>query len=39
MKATWDGVDNGGRSVPSGLYMARIKTLNRTAVTKLTLVR
>ncbi len=38
-KARWDGRDNQGRDLPSGLYMAQIKTLNRTAVTKLTLVR
>ena len=38
-EARWDGRDNQGRELPSGLYMAQIKTRNRTAVTKLTLVR
>lgn len=35
----WNGRDNQGRELSSGLYMARIRTLNQTAVTKLTLVR
>jgi len=38
-RADWNGRDNQGRELPSGLYMARIRTLNQTAVTKLTLVR
>lgn len=35
----WNGRSNEDRELPSGLYMARIRTLNQTAVTKLTLVR
>ncbi len=35
----WDGKDDHGQDLPSGLYMARIRTLNNTAVAKLTLVR
>ena len=35
----WDGQNDQGQNLPSGLYMARMRTLNETAVTKLTLVR
>jgi len=35
----WNGQNNQGQNLPSGLYMARIRTRNETAVTKLTLVR
>ena len=38
-RVNWNGRDNQGRELSSGLYMARIRTLNQTAVTKLTLVR
>ncbi len=38
-RVTWDGRDNQGKALPSGLFMARIRTRNHTAVTKLTLVR
>jgi len=38
-RVSWNGRDNHGRELSSGLYLARIRTLEQTAVTKLTLVR
>ncbi len=38
-RVDWNGRDNQGRELPSGLYMAQIRTLNQTASIKLTLVR
>jgi len=38
-QALWDGNDNQGRSLSSGLFMAQIRTTSRTEVIKLTLVR
>ncbi len=38
-RINWNGRDNQGRELSSGLYLARIRTHDQTAVTKLTLVR
>ncbi len=38
-KLSWNGQDDQGQSLSSGLYLAQIKTLHETAITKLTLVR
>lgn len=38
-QAQWDGKDNQGRSLSSGLFMAQIRTVSKTEVIKLTLVR
>jgi hypothetical protein len=35
----WDGKDNGGRRVSSGIYMARFKTMDQTQVQRMTLVK
>ena len=35
----WDGTDDGGRSLPSGLYLARIRAGGFSEITKLTLMR
>ncbi len=35
----WDGTDDQGRSLPSGLYLARIRSRGATAIIKLTLVQ
>ena len=37
--AAWDGTDDAGRSLPSGLYLARIRAGGGSAITKLTLLR
>ncbi|MEN8008119.1 MAG: FlgD immunoglobulin-like domain containing protein [Candidatus Krumholzibacteriota bacterium] len=36
---TWDGVDRQGRSLPSGVYLARISTAEGTAARKIVLAR
>jgi hypothetical protein len=35
----WDGTDDTGRSLPSGLFLARIRAGGFSAITKLTLLR
>ena len=35
----WDGADNGGRALPAGLYLARVRTGQTSVTGKLTLVR
>jgi hypothetical protein len=35
----WDGTDDSGRSLPSGLFLARIRAGGFSAITKLTLLR
>ena len=35
----WDGTDDAGRSLPSGLFLARIRAGGFSAITKLTLLR
>ena len=37
--AVWDGTDNTGRTLPSGLYLARIRSGGFSAINKLTLLR
>lgn len=37
--ASWDGRDDGGRAVPSGVYVARLRATTGTVSTKLNLVR
>lgn len=37
--AVWDGVDDQGRALPSGLYLARIRSDGIAAISKLTLLR
>lgn len=38
-QATWDGLDNVGRAVPSGTYFCRLGTLRESQTRKLTLAR
>jgi hypothetical protein len=35
----WDGTDDLGRSLPTGLYLARIRSGGFSAISKLTLLR
>jgi hypothetical protein len=39
LRLNWDGCDDTGRALPSGLYVARVKTGGKTAATKMTLAR
>lgn len=38
-RLTWDGRDDGGQSLPSGVYFARLRTVGGAETVKLTLVR
>ncbi len=35
----WDGTDDNGRRVASGIYMARLRAVDRTQVQRMTLVK
>ncbi len=37
--ATWDGVDDGGRSMPSGIYLVRLQTLEQMFTRRVTLLK
>jgi flagellar hook assembly protein FlgD len=37
--ATWDGSDDRGRAMPSGLYLYRLETANRVLSRKMMLVK
>lgn len=38
-RLAWDGVDDGGRAVPSGLYFVETRAADLVAVRKVTLLR
>ena len=38
-QVSWDGRDDGGRALPAGVYLARLRTPNFTGVSKMTLAK